>query len=134
MKNLKMAQKLALLVTLLLVITVVVASVGIYQLSEFNSRMQQVVNVTAKALENAFKVRNRILQVIRHEKSSVLSTEDNESIRFAELPPSRLACQPSLVLQKLRSPPSGCAVFAVCKSSASTSYSIMPGLANWIAR
>ena len=85
MKNLKMAQKLALLVTLLLLITVVVASVGIYQLSEFNSRMQQVVNVTAKALENAFKVRNRILQVIRHEKSSVLSTDDNESIRFAEL-------------------------------------------------
>ena len=69
----------------LLVITVVVASVGIYQLSEFNSRMQQVVNVTAKALENAFKVRNRILQVIRFEKSSVLTTNDGESIRFAEL-------------------------------------------------
>jgi methyl-accepting chemotaxis protein len=85
MKNLKMAQKLALLVSLLLLITLVVAGVGIYQLSEFNSRMQQIVKVTAKALENAFKLRNRILQVVRFEKSSVLTTEDGESIRFAEM-------------------------------------------------
>lgn len=90
MKNLKMAQKLALLVSLLLLITVVVAGVGIYQLSEFNSRMQQVVNVTAKALENAYKVRNRILQVIRHEKSSVLTPDDGEAIRFADLAKSQL--------------------------------------------
>lgn len=85
MKNLSMAWKLAVLVSMLLLITIVVAGVGAFKLSLFNSRTRQMVDVTSKALEHAFKVRNRILQVIRHEKSSVLTQDDGESARFADL-------------------------------------------------
>ena len=84
MKNLRMAQKLGLLVCLLLIITVIVAVVGAMQLSSFNTQVRNLVNVTASGLDKVFQLRNRILQSIRWEKSSALSTDDADSLKYAE--------------------------------------------------
>jgi methyl-accepting chemotaxis protein len=83
-KNLRMAQKLGLLVCLLLIITVIVAVVGAMQLSSFNTQVRNLVNVTATGLEKVFQLRNRILQSIRWEKSSALSSDDADSLKYAE--------------------------------------------------
>lgn len=84
MKNLRMAQKLGLLVCLLLIITVIVAVVGAMQLSSFNSQVRNLVNVTATGLEKVFQLRARILQSIRWEKSSALTNDDADSLKFVE--------------------------------------------------
>ncbi|MFN5328534.1 MAG: MCP four helix bundle domain-containing protein, partial [Planctomycetota bacterium] len=84
MKNLRMAQKLGLLVCLLLIITVIVAVVGAMQLSAFNTQVRNLVNVTASGLEKVFQLRTRILQSIRWEKSSALTSDDADSLKFVE--------------------------------------------------
>lgn len=84
MKNMRMAQKLGLMVGLLLLITVIVAVVGTMQLSAFNTQVRGLVNVTASGLEKVFQLRNRILQTIRWEKSSALTDDDADSLRFVE--------------------------------------------------
>lgn len=84
MKNLRIGVKLGLVIGVLLLTAVAIAAVGLVQLRLLNQQIQGMVEVTAQQLDLMTRLRVRMMEAIRYEKNSILSTDDSESKQFAE--------------------------------------------------
>ncbi|MCU0962931.1 MAG: MCP four helix bundle domain-containing protein, partial [Pirellulaceae bacterium] len=84
MKNLRLSGKIAILVGVLVVTGLFVAIVGVRQLRGLNSRMRDLVEIDARAIDLASTVRVELLAAIRSEKNAVLTSDDTESAAFAQ--------------------------------------------------
>jgi methyl-accepting chemotaxis protein len=83
-KNLRLSGKIAILVGVLVVTGLFVAIVGVRQLRGLNSRMRDLVEIDAHAIELASTVRVELLAAVRSEKNAVLAGDDAESAANAQ--------------------------------------------------
>lgn len=75
-------QKLYLRVGLLIVITLVVVSLAIYEFGQFNDQVTRLVDQTAKGLDSARILRRTLLESVLAEKGVVLSDDDAEAQNY----------------------------------------------------
>lgn len=67
---------------LLVVLNLLVAALGIWEFSQFNTQITRLVDHTARSLDSARVVRRIILEGVLAEKGAVISDDDTESREF----------------------------------------------------
>ena len=85
MKNAKLSSKLICLTIVLLLLTVLIAYVGVNQLGTLDVQVQQIGGPTLQSVISAGEIRSKFLMAIRAQKNAVISSSDEESIVQAEL-------------------------------------------------
>src|SRR5262245_44432902 len=84
MQHLRLWIKMAIVIGLLVVTALVITIVSIVQLHTLNDRIQGVIDVTVKQQNLAAEIGLDVLQTIRAQKNSIISTTDAESKQFAD--------------------------------------------------
>lgn len=85
MRNIRLRGKLAILVGVLLVTVVIVAAVGLTQLSKLNDKVQEMVTKSGPRILIASNMRIGLLQSVRAEKNAVLAPDLARSADFARI-------------------------------------------------
>jgi methyl-accepting chemotaxis protein len=83
-KNLKLSVKVAVLVAVLLTTVLIVAVVGVVQLSRLDARFDQVANTTSKAVWLSGDGRIEMLTAVRGEKNAMLVSDKAQAAEFAD--------------------------------------------------
>jgi methyl-accepting chemotaxis protein len=84
MKNLSFVFKMAIVIGVLVLTAAIITAVGLFQIERLNSQVQRLVDVSARSLQTVAEMRVELVEAIRYEKNSVLSTSDEESAKFAD--------------------------------------------------
>lgn len=84
MNRISLKGKIAILVGILAATILAVAIVGGRQLARTNAEIQNLVNVTNRAMDTASQLRIALLGAIRAEKNAVLSPDDLRTAQFAQ--------------------------------------------------
>lgn len=84
MKNLSLAAKISILVTVLLITAVSIAIVGLRQRAEMTARFDRLIDQNAKAIVIAEAARVDLLQAIRAEKNAVLTSRKDHAKELAD--------------------------------------------------
>ena len=82
MNRISLKAKIGILVAILIATTLAVAVVGGLQLARTNSLIQELANVTNRAMETTTSVRIALLRSIRAEKNAVIAPTDTETVQF----------------------------------------------------
>jgi methyl-accepting chemotaxis protein len=90
-KNLKLAHKMLILSAILMGSIILVAFVALYQLSDVNAQIRQLVDHTLLKRETLYFLQSKFLSSVRAQKNASLSPDDEESGQFATLSKSELA-------------------------------------------
>ncbi|RLT07710.1 MAG: methyl-accepting chemotaxis protein [Planctomycetota bacterium] len=85
MKNAKLSSKLICLTIVLLLLTILIAYVGVNQLGTLDVQVQQLGGPTLQSVISAGEIRSKLLMAIRAQKNAVISPTDEESLVQAEL-------------------------------------------------
>ncbi len=85
MNRINLKTKIGILVAILTATIVAVAAVGGVQLARTNAQIQEMVDVTNRALDTTSQLRIALLRAIRAEKNAVLSPHDAQSAQFVQL-------------------------------------------------
>lgn len=85
MKNAKLSSKLICLTILLLLLTLLIAYVGVNQLGTLDVQVQQLGGPTLQSVISAGEIRSKFLMAIRAQKNAVLAPTDEESISQVQL-------------------------------------------------
>jgi len=83
-RNLSLALKIGVLVSVLVVAGAAIAVVGTHQASEMDERFERLVGQSSRAIVLAEAARVDLLQSIRAEKNAVLVVNKDQAVRFAE--------------------------------------------------
>src|SRR4051812_32504953 len=83
-KNLTLSIKIAVLVVVLLATVLIVAVVGVVQLSRLDERFDKVANTTSQALWLSGDGRIELLTAVRGEKNAMLAGDKAQAAEFAE--------------------------------------------------
>ena len=84
MKNLSLSIKIAMLVAVLLATVLIVAIVGVVQLTRLDARFDQMVNTTGRAVQLSGDGRIELLTAIRGEKNAMLLPDKARATEFAD--------------------------------------------------
>jgi methyl-accepting chemotaxis protein len=82
MQNLRLSTKIGLMIAVLIVTTLVIAAIGVYQLHGLNAQVQQIVDITVKQQSLLAQMEIEFLRAIRAQKNSIISTDDEQSKKF----------------------------------------------------
>jgi len=85
MNRINLKTKIGILVAILTATIVAVAAVGGVQLARTNAQIQEMVDITNRALDTTSQLRIALLRAIRAEKNAVLSPDDAQSAQFVQL-------------------------------------------------
>ena len=91
MNRINLKTKIGILVSILTATIVAVAAVGGLQLAHTNAQIQEIVNVSNRALDMTSQLRIALLRAIRAEKNAVLSPDDVQSTQFVQQAQARSA-------------------------------------------
>ncbi|MGH7177908.1 MAG: methyl-accepting chemotaxis protein, partial [Tepidisphaeraceae bacterium] len=84
MRNLRLSVKIGVLVAVLLSTIVVVAIVGVVQLTDLDARFEHMVNTTGQAIQLSGDGRIELLTAIRNEKNAILAPDKAQAAEFAD--------------------------------------------------
>jgi methyl-accepting chemotaxis protein len=99
MRNLKLSMKVGLLVTVLLATILVVAVVGVVQLSQLDARFESLVKTTSRAIQLTGDGQSQLLMTIRAEKNAILVPDRAHAADSAEQAKKSLAAVKEIVDQ-----------------------------------
>ena len=85
MKNAKLSSKLICLTIVLLLLTILIAYVGVNQLGTLDVQVQQLGGPTLQSVISAGEIRSKFLMAIRAQKNAVIPPTDEVSLVQAEL-------------------------------------------------
>src|SRR5262245_3222338 len=83
MNHLRLRTRMGLVLAVLVLTAAAVAVTGYVQLNAVNARLQHMVDHTARANEKAAQIRIDLMHCLRLERQASLSTDDEESRRYA---------------------------------------------------
>ena len=85
MKHLRLGAKIAILNAIMIATVVGITWTAIDRMGAARARVQQIAEVTLKKLTLAADLRATMLSCNRAQKNTVLSSDENVSVEFAEL-------------------------------------------------
>ncbi len=85
MQHLRLRTKFGMIIGVLIFTALLIAAVGIYQLKSLNAKVQSLVDITVKELYVTNLIEIELHRAVRAQKNCIISTDDDESKRFANL-------------------------------------------------
>lgn len=84
MKNLKFSYKMAIMIGVLALTAGAITAISVAQLNALNNEVRRLVDNSAESVEESQEIRIEMLESMRSERCAVISTEDEDSKKFAE--------------------------------------------------
>jgi methyl-accepting chemotaxis protein len=84
MRNISLRNKMAFIILLSFLLTLIVASIGIKALDSMNERLNRIVSITAEKIKLAARINQNLLEINRAEKNLILAQQKSDMDHYDE--------------------------------------------------